>query len=199
MTGLRLAGLAPSRTLGARDRRALVVGVAAVALMLGWTRVARPAVAGLRTRAAEVAAQRDLLARERALVAVAPRLPALQREAERVVAAETPRLFAGDSVGASAELTGYVADVAGESGVRLTSIEARAPSTDRGVLRLLVDARGEGSWSDVLGFVAALESSEQLADVRRVRIERGPRGGATGGAPVVSLSLTVAGYGRGPR
>jgi hypothetical protein len=196
MTTTRLAGLAPS--IRPQDRRALLLGGIALALMLGWTRVVRPTVAQLRERERAVATQRDLLARERALLVVAPKLPGLQRATDRTIAAESPRLFAGDSVGATAELTAYVADVATESDVRLTSVEARAPSTERGVLRLLVDARGEGSWSDVLGFVKALESSEQLADVESVRIERGPRGNPAGGA-VVTVTVTVAGYGRGAR
>jgi hypothetical protein len=197
MNGTRLSGLAP--TLRPQDRRALVLGGVALALMLGWTRVVRPAVAQLRERERAVATQRDLLVRERALLAVAPKLPALQRATDGAIAAESSRLFAGDSVGATAELTAYVADVASESEVRLTSVEARAPSTERGVMRLLVDARGEGSWSDVLDFVKALESSEQLADVESVRVERGPRGGNPAGGPVVSVTVTVAGYGRGAR
>jgi len=197
MNGTRLAGLAPSITLRPQDRRALLLGGVALALMLGWTRVVRPTLAQLRERERAVSTQRDLLERERALLAAAPTLPALQRAADRVIAAAAPRLFAGDSVGATAELTAYLADIAGESDVRLASIEARAPSTERGVMRLLVDARGEGTWSDVLGFVAALESSEQLADVRSVRIERGPRGGNPAGGPLVSVAVTVAGYGRG--
>lgn len=196
MNGARLAALAPSMTLRPQDRRALLLGGVALAVMLGWTRVVRPTVSQLRDRERAVSAQRDLLVRERALLAAAPGLPALQRAADRTIAAAAPRLFAGDSVSATAELTAFVADVAQESDVRLVSVEARAPSTERGVMRLLVDARGEGAWSDVLGFVAALESSEQLADVRSVRIERGPRGTAAG-APMVSVVVTVAGYGRG--
>lgn len=199
MSTTRLAGLADLWSARRpQDRRALLLGGIALALMLGWTRIVRPAVAQLRERERAVAAQRDLLARERALLAVAPKLPGMQRATDQAIAAESPRLFAGDSVGATAELTAYVADVASESDVRLTSVEARAPSTERGVMRLLVDARGEGSWSDVLGFVQALESSEQLADVASVRIERGPRGNAAGG-PTVSVTVTVAGYGRGAR
>jgi hypothetical protein len=111
---------------------------------------------------------------------------------------EDARLFVGDSVGATAELTSYVADVATESEVRLTSVEARAPSAQGGVTRLLVDARGEGSWSKVLDFVAALESSEQLVNVTSVRIERGARPGAAGGSSV-TVAVTIAGYARGAR
>ena len=199
MSEMRLAGLLPSVSLRPRDRRALVLGGIVVALMLGWTRVARPAVERIRTGERTLAEQRSLLARERALVAVASSLTAMQRAAEKVIAAEDARLFAGDSVGATAELTAYVADVADEAEVRLTSVEARAPVTDRGVTTLLVDARGVGSWSHVLDFVAALEGSEQLVDVRSVRVERGARGAALSGGPTVTVVVTLAGFARGAR
>jgi type II secretory pathway component PulM len=197
MSETRLAGLMPSVTLRPQDRRALLLGGAALALMLGYSRVARPAFERLREREASLTEQRALLSRERALLAVAPSLPVKQKVAERALVAEDARLFAGDSVGATAELTAYVADVANEAGVRLASVEARAPSAQRGVTRLVVDARGEATWSKALGFVAKLESAEQLVDVTSVRIERGARGGPLGGASTVSIVVTVAGYSRG--
>jgi hypothetical protein len=194
----RLAALVPSLSLGERDRRALYIGGSVLLLLLGWTRIARPAIAQLGEGRRTLAEQRALLARERSLVAAAPQLPAAQRAADRALAGETSRLFVGDSVGATAELTSYVADVATESEVRLTSVEARASSASAGVTRLLVDARGEGSWSQVLDFVAALESSEQLVDLPNVRIERGARPGAAGGS-TVTVAVTVAGYARSTR
>jgi hypothetical protein len=197
MSESRLAGLLPPISLRPQDRRALLLGGVAVVLMLGWTRVARPAVERMRVGERTLTEQRALLARERALLAVAPALPVMQRAAERTLAKEDARLFAGDSVGATAELTSYVVDVANEVEVRLTSVEARAPSAERGVTTLLVDARGEGSWSHVLDFVAALEGSEQLVDVRSVRVERGARG--LPGGPTVAVMVTLAGYARGAR
>jgi hypothetical protein len=190
----RLAGLMPASALRPQDRRALLLGGVVLALLLGYSRVARPALDHLRDRQRSLGEQRALLEREQALLAAAPAIPALVRSTERALAGAGPRLFAGDSVGATAELTSYVADVAGETDVRLASIEARAPSAERGVTRLMVDARGEGSWSDVLSFVQALESSEHLADVVSVRIERGARGAAEA---KVSFAVTVAGYSRG--
>ena len=197
MSETRLAGLMPSVTMRPQDRRALLLGGAALVLMLGYSRVARPALDTLRTRASALTEQRALLARERALLAVAPTFAARQSAADRTLAAERPRLFAGDSVGATAELTAYVADVATGTGVRLASVEARSASAERGVTRLVVDARGEATWSKALDFVARLESAEQLVDVTSVRIERGARGGPLGGASTVSVIVTVAGYGRG--
>jgi len=200
MTGARLAGLMPSITMRPQDRRALLLGGVALALMLGYSRVARPAIERLRERERTLTEQRELLQRERALLAAAPTIPAMQKSADRALAAEDGRLFAGDSVGATAELTAYVADVASDAGVRLTSVEARAPSAQRGVTKLTVDARGDGTWSKVLDFVAALESSEQLVDVTSVRVERGARGGGPlGDASTVSVVVTVVGYARGPQ
>lgn len=196
MSETRLAGLMPSIAMRPRDRRALVMGAVALALLLGYSRIVRPALAGIRERERTLVEQRALLERERSLLATAPSLPAMQRSAERALASASPRLFAGDSVSATAELTAYVADIAGESDVRLTSVEARAPSAERGITRLLVDARGEGRWSDVLGFIAGLEGSEQLVDVTSVRIERGSRGGVTAGEATVSVAVTIAGYSR---
>jgi type II secretory pathway component PulM len=199
MSETRLAGLLPSVSIRRQDRRALLLGVVALVLMLGYSRVARPALDRMRAREHDLSEQRDLLARERALLAVAPSLPALRRASERTLTAEDTRLFAGDSVGATAALTAYVADVATEAGVRLGSVEARAPSAERGVTRLGVDARGEGSWSKVLDFVAKLESSQQLVDVASVRIDRGARGGVLPGGSTVSVVVTVTGYSRGIR
>ena len=50
----------------------------------------------------------------------------------------------------------------------------------------------------VLDFIAALESSEQLVDLSSVRIERGARPGAAGGS-TVTVAVTVAGYARSAR
>jgi hypothetical protein len=122
----------------------------------------------------------------------------LQKEATQVLAAERTRLFAGDSVAATAELTSYAAQVAIAAGVHLTTIEARTPSTARGVTRLLADVRGEGSWRQVLAFVRLLETSGQLVDVTSLRLERGTRGGPLGG-DLVSISASLAGYSKGAR
>jgi type II secretory pathway component PulM len=197
MRRTRLAGLMPTLTMRPQDRRALLLGSVALALMLGYSRVARPALEQMRERERSLAEQRALLSRERALLAVAPSIPARQKASDRVLAVESARLFAGDSVGATAELTAYVADVANDAEVRLSSVEARAPSAQRGVTRLMVDARGEATWSKALDFVAQLESAEQLVDVTSVRLERGAPGGPLGGSSTVSVVVTVAGYSRG--
>ena len=182
----------------AQDRRALAIGAIALAVLLGYSRVARPAFERMRTEQQMLVEQKVLLARERSLVAAAPALPRARHELDKILAAETPRLFAGDSVAATAELSAYVSQVARAAGVRLTTVDGRTPVTTRGLTRLSVDVRGEASWKQVLTFVHVLETSGQLVDVSSVRIERGPRGGPLGGASV-SMAATLAGYGRGAR
>lgn len=191
-----VATRSPMTGMRPQDRRALTVGAIVLVTLLGYSRLLKPAFDQLATERRALSEQSALLARERALVAAAPALPRLQKEAAQVLAAQRTRLFAGDSVAATAELTAYVSQVATAAGVHLTTIEAGTPSTARGVTRLLADVRGEGSWRQVLAFVRLLEVSGQLVDVTSLRLERGARGGPLGG-DMISISATLAGYGRG--
>ena len=191
-----VATRSPMTGMRPQDRRALTVGAIVLVTLLGYSRLLKPAFDQLAMERRVLSEQSALLARERALVAAAPALPRLQKEAAQVLAAQRTRLFAGDSVAATAELTAYVSQVATAAGVHLTTIEAGTPSTARGVTRLLADVRGEGSWRQVLAFVRLLEVSGQLVDVASLRLERGARGGPLGG-DMISISATLAGYGRG--
>src|SRR5258708_5163387 len=173
-----------------QDKRALIMGAVVVIALLGYARLARPVFERLQAERRLVADQEALLGRERSLLAAARSFSGVERDLRQRLVTETPRLFAGDSVAATAELTAYVAGVAAASGVRFTTVEGRTPRTDRGATRLLVDVRGEGSWRQVLTFVKLLESAGQLVDVHNVRIERGPPAGPLGGA-LVSMSATL--------
>ena len=196
MNGVAMRSPVPS--MRPQDRRALTIGAIVLVALLGYSRVLKPGLDGLALERRTLSERSALLSRERALVAAAPSLPRLQKEANQVLTAERARLFAGDSVAATAELTSYASQVATAAGMHLTTIEGRTPTTARGVTRLLVDVRGEGSWRQVLAFVRLLEVSGQLVDVTSLRLERGPRGGALGGDQV-SISATLAGYSRGAR
>ncbi|MDB4912805.1 MAG: Pilus assembly protein PilO [Gemmatimonadetes bacterium] len=183
-------------TMRAQDRRAVAMGTAIVLVVGAYTLGVRPAMAHLAESHAMLAEQRALLVRERALVADSARLLDVQRTAARALAAESPRLFAGDSVAATANLTSFTTDMATTTGVRLTTVEGRAPRAEHGVIQLAVDLRGEGSWRQVLLFVHALETSSRLVNVASVRIERGARGGPLGGT-LVSMAATVVSFAKG--
>lgn len=181
-----------------QDRRALTIGGIALAVLLGYSRLVRPALDRDLAQRRLLDEQRALLGREQSLVAAAPALPLAQREAESALGAESPRLFMGDSVAATAELSAYVSQVAAVSGVHLSTVDGRAPSGMQGLVRLSVDLRGEATWRQALVFVHRLESSAQLVNVNSLRIERGPRGGPLGG-DVVSVAATLTGYGKATR
>lgn len=191
------SGVSPARTgaLRAQDRRALLVGGVVLGALFGFVRIVRPAMDSLAHQRQVLAEQAALLARERSLLAVAPALSRAQGDVSRALAAEATRLFDGDSVAATGALSGFVADVAAATDFRLITVEGRPPRSARGVTRLSVDVRGEGSWRAALTFVRALESTARLVDVTTVRIERGARGGPLGGE-LVSVSATLNGYGR---
>lgn len=181
--------------MGSRDRRALLIGALVVAGGLGFSRIARPAYAELMLQRTTLDDERALLARERALLVAAPSFPRAQQQVDRALAAETPRLFPGDSVAATSALAAFVANVAATSSVRLLTLEGRAPESDRGVTRVGVEVRAEATWRDALSFLRVLESSSRLVHISGVRLERGARGGPLGGA-LVLISLQVSGYSR---
>ena len=175
-----------------------MIGGITLAVLLGYSRIARPAFDRHIAQHRAVEEQRALLGREQALVAAAPAFPRAQRDADNALAAESPRLFRGDSVAATAELSAYVSQVATASGVHLSTVDGRAPVSTRGLVRLSVDVRGEATWRQVLTFVHHLETSSQLVDVSSIRVERGPRGGPLGGE-TVNVAATLTGYGKGAR
>ncbi len=190
---------APERQgLRARDRRAITLGAIVLVMVLGYAKIIRPLRTDIAHDREALHEQRGLLARERALIARAPTLPAARRDVEQALSAEQTRLFSGDSVAATSELSGFVADVARATGVTLTSLEGRAPAGAGGIYRIGADLRGEGAWRQVLTFIRALESSSRLIEVTSIRIERGPRGGPLGGAALL-LTASITGYARGGR
>ena len=178
-----------------QDRRALVFGAVVLALLLGYARVVRPAVAQLREQRMLLHEEQTRLARERSLLASVTSGPNAQTAIVRQLNAEGPRLFAGDSVAATAELTSYTTGIADASQLRLTSVEAHAPRTTQGITTLAIDVRGEGSWRNALAFAHSMESATRLVDIQSLRIERGARGGPLGG-DLVAVSATLSGYSR---
>ena len=188
----------PTPGLRRQDRRALVVGAIALVVLLGYSRIARPAFTHMRTAQQTLAEQEALLVRERSLIAATPTFPRAARDVHQALAGESSRLFVGDSVAATAELSAYVSQLATAAGVHLTTVDGRTPLTTHGLTRLSVDVRGEATWKQVLTLVHLLETSGQLVDVTNVRIERGPRAGPLGGA-MVSMAATLSGYSRGGR
>jgi hypothetical protein len=166
-----------SRRLGNGDRRALSLALTLLTPTLGFSLVGRPVAASLTEAHRQVTTQRDLLFRERGLLAGAGQLaPALDR-ADAVLRERAPRLFGGeDQVTATARLASYVGEQARLSRVLLQHSDAGAAEEMReGVIALQLDVRGVGDLEAVLDLLLRLETGSKLVRVERLAVERSER------------------------
>jgi len=183
--------------LTARDRRALRWCAAVVLPALLYSFGVKPYVAALARAEQQLASERELLARELALLAQAPHVPGATSEARRLAAAAAPRFFAGgDSYAATAALATYAQGAAEESNVAVRQAEPGEPTTrPDGLVELTLELRAEGDLEGVLGFLRALEGGDRLVRVARIVIERPSHAGAEqGGAEALTLGVALQGY-----
>lgn len=159
--------------LGARDRRAVLLGAAVLAPALAWAFAVRPYLEAVAEAGDRLAVERRLLRGELELVAAAPEYPkAFDAGAERLLAA-APRLMGGDDEGAAAAaLAGYLRRTAQAGGANLTRVEpAAAAEAGAGVRALPVAVTGESDLEGLLTFLQMLESGPKLVHVRDLRLE----------------------------
>ena len=184
--------------LSARDRRALAVGCAVVALALLWTYVLTPYMRALADTRARLDAARELLARELELAALAPALAVAAERAAGRLWDVAPRLFAGDGNGlAGAALAEHVRAHARDARVHLTSV---APVADAGESastmsspmrprEITLRVAGESDLEGLLTLIARLESGDKLARVRGLTVDaKAPQ---PGGALALSFRFDV--------
>jgi hypothetical protein len=179
--------------LNPRDRRAVLVGGALLVPALFFTLVGSPYLDALTERRARLFADRELLARELALVADARHYLRALSTVEDSLRSGAPRLFPGpDEISAAAALEAYVGEAAGRSRVLLRQSQSRSagPGAD-GLLTLEADIRGTGDLRGVLAFLHALETGAKLVHVDQLSIDMGQ-----GARPEHALSFgaTVRGY-----
>ena len=197
---LRLPNLAP------RDRRAVLVGAWVLLPVLIATLVLRPWAIAASEGRSSTTRERELLLRERALLAEAAGDSARLRLASLALADDAPRLFAGaEAVTASAELARYVTTQAVVSGLAVRQAEtqtvledaaradpaARADSSAN-VLRVAIRASGDAR--EVVRFLRLMEDGPRLVRVERIGISRGLAG--TSEAGTLTLTATLAGLAR---
>jgi hypothetical protein len=185
-------------TLGARDRRAIVLAVIVLVPLLAWTGVIRPYRAALADARAELAAERSLLADEQSLLAASERYPLAYRAADSALLRTTPRLFSeADDILATSQLASYIASNALSSHALLQ--EAVPQPTRRlpeGIRMLEVEIRAESDLEGVLRFLDALERGPKMVVVDNVSISREERTQDRGRPPmaVLTLSATIRGF-----
>jgi hypothetical protein len=181
------------RALTASERRTITIGLIAVVPSLLWIFGVRPYREALAEAREEVTTQRDLLARELALLEDAERYPMAYRSADSALLRVAPRLFdESDDVLATARLTSYVAGQALASRVLLQEAEARPAQRSRdGVRRLQVQISAESDTEGMLRFLNALERGGKLIVVDKIALNREERSQMKGKPPVAVLSLTA--------
>ena len=176
-----------------RDRRALLIGAALVVPALLFAAVIRPWWRADSQLREDIAAQRDLLSRERNLVAAGD-LKSVMREANATFVVATRRLYAApEPVSATAALARDVRRALDDAGLETQRLEARESDVGAdGLRQITVEINAEGDLGAVLSALSMLESNARLIRVRRLGLDRGPARAAD--APALAMSATISGY-----
>lgn len=187
-----------SKALSPRDRRALLWGgaitVAALVLAFGL----KPYVRELRDTRESLRVQRELLAREGAVLSASSRFPAALQRSRGALAEQSTPLFGGlDELSATSNLSDHISETALENRVLIQQLDTRnAEALDEGMVALAVDFRAEGDFEGVLHFLNSLERGDKLIRVSALVLTRIDRP-APSGAPdteVLSVTGTMTGY-----
>jgi hypothetical protein len=190
--------------LSERDRRALALGGAVVALALLWTYAVAPYLRALEDVRARLEVARGLLERELELAASAPAIAAeVERAAERLRDV-APRLLPGTGEGvADAALADYVRRHAREARVHLASVApavegAGGPARSTGGRIRLEETTllvmGEGDLEGLLTLLARLETGMKLVRVEGLSIDVGQASQQPGGVLPLSFRFAVTGW-----
>lgn len=184
--------------MSGRDRRALLLGSLLLIPGFFWILIARPYMRALDNVSVRLAAEQDLLARERSVLAAADRYPTeIERGAERLLEAAS-RLFGGASSGvASAHLARYLQELAQGGPALLTRLEPVAEEpAGTGLLALPLHVLGESDLEGLLTLLHSLESGPKLVRVDDLKI-RGVRNATRTGAEeaeVLSFEFKATGF-----
>lgn len=168
--------------LGARDRRALLLGVCLLGPMLLWAAVVRPWWGGLTSVREAVAAEVSLLERERGLLGDAAVLPDRLEEA-RLGARRMEARLLGSPVAAlaEAELAGVLENLARESRVLVLELTPTLGSTagtePDGPTPIRLRLLAESDFGGLLTLVDAIESDPLLMRTEAMTMQAGEESG----------------------
>ncbi len=187
-----------------RDRRAIAIGLAVLALALFLVLGVKPYSEALAATHDRLVTERALLVRERALIADAQTEAARERAAlDTAVVERSERLFAGEATLAAGALIRYLADVASASRVLLEATEtAGTEIVGPDLVAVRVRIRSIGDIEGLLWLLARLEDGPRLVRVEQIAFERRAAGYGPIATPpeqevqVISLDATVLGYTR---
>lgn len=161
------------RRLGARDRRAIRIGVALTVPLILAIFVIRPMGHARDDLRDALDRERELLARELAMLAAGGRLHKALGDRGAHVRAARNATFDGPAPMASASLTRQVADIAEESGLAVRSASSRGVSEGGTPLQVVeMDIAAVGDWSSVTRFLAALPEPSKYLGVSSFSLSR---------------------------
>jgi hypothetical protein len=210
-------------TMGSRDKRAVMLGLAILVPSLAFIWGVKPLRQALADTHDRIATERDALSREQSAVAEATRDPARKALADSALVAARSRVFSGaNDIAAGASLVSYLGDVAKRTHVWLASATtrpnptaARAGATvasaagasgatgaaavrvvaplPEGVRALRVELRAETDFQGILEFLDALERGGKLVTIERLDIAKTLRAGDED-RETLSVTATVVGY-----
>jgi type II secretory pathway component PulM len=187
------------KALSPRDRRALVWGGVVVAGALVVAFALKPYFRTLAETRDDVRVQRELLARERAVVRASNALPAALQESRTALAQQSTPLFSGlDELSATSNLSDQITRAALANSVLISSLETKkTEALDQGIVALAVDFRAESDFEGILRFLNSLERGDRLINVSALAIQRLDRPVASGvpDTEVLAISGTITGYG----
>lgn len=188
----------PRPSLAPRDRRALLVGGPVLAAGLAWVLGVAPALGALQRATAQLAAERDLLERETALLAAVPRFEAARAAGSAQLLQAARRLFGGaDERVAGTDLAQYLQAGASASRVLLTRVDPAPPrEAGPGLLALALRVQGESDLQGVLTLLYSLESGLRLVRIDDLRLQapRGRTAAAADAPEVLHVQFTATGY-----
>jgi hypothetical protein len=191
------------RRLEPRDRRVIIAGAIASALLLATMWLIVPFVQHWSNREARLTAARDRWTRLTTLVASTGRLRQTLDAARQSSAVDTDRLLAGTTPAlAASTLQELVQHDATQSAVQLERIDAAGePHPDKpGLLAIPVQLQARGDLYGLVDFLARLEHGNPLLVVDELTVNAGLDGGgddsddqitAVADAPRQSLTWTI--------
>jgi hypothetical protein len=186
-------------SVSGRDRRALLVGTAAMALIAG----ARPlASSGTRwavnTREERAALEGKLATEEASVRRAGTARDSLVARRVRLAALDTMLFKAATPGLAAAMLAERLTDAAQSSKAQMSNLQLRSDSTRvQALVPVQVQASVMGDWPAVARFLAQLESGSKLLAVRELTMTSlAAPGGVAGQRPGVRADLVVEGLAR---
>ena len=180
---------------GSRDRRALMVGAASIAVVLAFGRGMPSLMRRTTASQQEAAEMRAELARARGDLADSASLAGEVNRARSAWSSyESSAIDAPTLASAAGTLGAIISVAAEEAGLAVGSMSMSLDTSDARVSRLSARIQCSGDLSAVAGFLAAIEAGTPALFVPSVAITRSEIGTQAGGPEHLAMDVTVNGF-----